>query len=73
MPLPKVSAKCEKQTISSRIWTRVTEFMFYNDNRYTVSALHSFISIYLSLYLSMLLSSLTITLYEVTLAVIYSA
>ena len=35
MPFPRVLALCEMQTDSTRIWTWVTVFISYSDNRYT--------------------------------------
>ena len=37
IPFPRVFLLCEKKTVSSRIWTRITVFIFYVDNHYTTS------------------------------------
>ena len=35
IPFPRVLVLCEMQSVSSRIWTRVAVFIFYDDNHYT--------------------------------------
>ena len=35
IPFPRVLVLCEIQSVSSRIWTRVTVSIFYDDNHYT--------------------------------------
>ena len=35
LPFPRVLVLCEMQSISSRIWTRVTVYISYDDNHYT--------------------------------------
>ena len=35
IPFPRVLLLCEMQSVSSRIWTRVAEFISYDDNYYT--------------------------------------
>ena len=37
IPFPRVLVLCEMQSISSRIWTRVTVSISYDDNHYTMS------------------------------------
>ena len=34
---PRVLVLCEMQSVSSRIWTRVAESIFYNDNHCTMT------------------------------------
>ena len=36
IPFPRVLVLCEMQSVSSRIWTRVTVFISYDDNHYTM-------------------------------------
>ena len=35
IPFPRVLVLCEMQSVSARIWTRVTVSISYNDNHYT--------------------------------------
>ena len=35
IPFPRVLVRCEMQSVSSRIWTRVTVSISYDDNHYT--------------------------------------
>ena len=35
IPFPRVLVQCEMPSVSSRIWTRVTVSISYNDNHYT--------------------------------------
>ena len=35
IPFPRVLVLCEMQSVSSRIWTRITVFISYGDNDYT--------------------------------------
>ena len=35
IPFPRVLVLCEMQSVSSRIWTRITVFISYSDNDYT--------------------------------------
>ena len=35
IPFPRVLVLCEKQSVSSRIWTRIAVFISYGDNDYT--------------------------------------
>ena len=35
IPFPRVLVLCEMQSVSSRIWTRVTVVISYGDNDYT--------------------------------------
>ena len=37
IPFPRVLALCEMQTALCRIWTQVSEFTSYGDNRYSTS------------------------------------
>ena len=41
--IPKALARSKRQTSSSRIWTRVTDSITYNDNCYTNSVLFNFL------------------------------
>ena len=51
IPFPKVLVLCEMQSVSSRIWTRVAVFIFYDDNHYTTGTSNrSFIFIFLSIF-----------------------
>ena len=36
IPFPGVLVLCEMQSVLSRIWTRVTEFISYDDNHYSI-------------------------------------
>ena len=36
IPFPRVLVLCEMQSVSSRIWTRITVFISYGDNDYTI-------------------------------------
>ena len=35
IPFPRVLVLCELQSVSFRIWTRLTVSIFYDDNQYT--------------------------------------
>ena len=35
IPFPRVLVLCEMQSVSSRIWTRITVFISHDDNNYT--------------------------------------
>ena len=37
MPFLKVLVQRETKSVSFRIWTRVTEFIYFNDNRYVAN------------------------------------
>ena len=52
IPFPRVLVLCEMQLVSSRIWTRVTVFISYDDNHYTTgtSTLHEVIAPILRLH-----------------------
>ena len=39
IPFPRVLVLCEMESVSSRIWTCVAVFIFYNDNHYTTGNL----------------------------------
>ena len=39
IPFPRILVLCEMQSVSSRIWTRVTVTISYDDNHYTTGIL----------------------------------
>ena len=56
IPFTRVLMLCEMQSVSARIWTRVTGFISYDDNHYTMS--YQYINnIFIIIIIMLLLSS----------------
>ena len=47
IPFPRVLVRCEMQSVSSRIWTRVVVSISYADNHYTDTSIYIYIYIYI--------------------------
>ena len=56
IPFPRVLVQCEKQSVSSRIWTRVAVFISNDDNHYTIYIyIYIYKAIGLPIYLNIVL------------------